>query len=89
MTNPRKGTAKRTFAAPAGTILEPETTYTIVLSSDGADADSTVEYKSADKDGADDGGADEPETSRRWRRSWPDRALGTSLVRPSMWTAGW
>ena len=58
MTSPRKGNGKRIIEAPAGIILEPETTYTIVLSSDGEDADSTIDYRSTKRDADDNGGAD-------------------------------
>ena len=58
MTNPRKGNGRRTFGSPADTLLEPETTYTIVLSSDGKDADSAVDYRSTKRDADDSGGAD-------------------------------
>ena len=56
MSNPGRGHGKKTFAAPASVLLERNTAYTIVLSSDGVDAGSAVEYRSTNKEADDDGG---------------------------------
>ena len=56
MSNPGRGHGKKTFAAPAGVLLERNTAYTIVLSSDGVDAGSAVEYRSTNKNADNNGG---------------------------------
>ena len=58
LTNATAGSGIRTFTAPAGLTLESNTTYTIVLSGDGADASSAIEFGSTGDNGHDDGGAD-------------------------------
>ena len=57
ITNPKKGNGKRLFPSPADTILQPETTYAVVLSSDGADTGNAVEFRTTGKDQDDDGAA--------------------------------
>ena len=76
ITNPRKGKGKRVFPAPTGTILEPETTYAVVLGSDGADADNTVAFRTTDKD------QDDSVSARGW--SLADHSL---RLASGNWTA--
>ena len=58
LTNATAGSGIRTFTAPADITLESNTTYAIVLSSDGADASSAIKFGSTEDNGHDDGSAD-------------------------------
>ena len=57
LANPGRGTGRRTFDAPPGTMLQTNTTYAIALSSNSEDEDNAVAFRATNKDSEDDGGA--------------------------------
>ena len=58
LTNASRGVGIRTFKAQPEVTIESNATYTLVLSGDGSDADSAIEYSVTAEDGYDHEGAD-------------------------------